>query len=271
MGNQGSSTQDTTVKAKEPFKVRTYFTALSGRDTLKIARMFSGGIVLPGYTQAYNKQYWKIPVVVAGMGTGIYMGTRFQAAYRESESDKDLLYRNLCYVGAGLFYWGSLIDGVKNYKWNQPVLPARTTLYSALLPGLGQIANGDYWKLPIIYGGLATCGYFYYTNRVQFLRYKVMYNHATSVPSRYDGWMTAENIKWYRDTYRRYRDYSLIATAIVYLLNVIDANVFAHFQDFDMSDDLTFRVEPNLITPITTHYASAAPLSGVGLQMRITF
>ncbi|MDD4256739.1 MAG: DUF5683 domain-containing protein [Bacteroidales bacterium] len=270
MGAQGTAASDTSVTARAPFKLSTYFTALAGKDSLTIARMVTGGIVLPGYTQAYNRQYWKIPVVFAGMGTGIYMGYRYNLKYLSTENESYMLYRNLCYLGAGLFYWGSLLDGVANFKYDKPVLPARATLYSALLPGLGQMYNGDYWKLPIIYGGLMSCGYFLQYNQMQYKRYKTMYNHATAKPSEYDGWMTAENIKWYRDTFRRYRDYSIIATVIVYALNVIDANVFAHFQDFDVSDDLSLRIEPGIITPITTNYA-ASSVSGVGMQMRLTF
>lgn len=269
MGDQGSSAvNDTTVQAKESFKLRTYFTALAGKDTLKIGRMFSGALILPGYSQAYNRQYWKIPVIYAGMGAGIYMGCRFNKKYLATEDDSHALYRNLCYAGAGLFYWSSLLDGVVNFKYDKPVLPARATLYSALLPGLGQMYNGDYWKLPIIYGGLIACGYFWQYNGLQYRRYKIMYNHATAKPSEYDGWMSPDNIKWYRDTFRRYRDYSIIATVLVYALNIIDANVFAHFKDFDVSDDLSLRIEPGLIPG--NSYASAV-LPGAGIQLRLTF
>ncbi|MFA5443903.1 MAG: DUF5683 domain-containing protein [Bacteroidales bacterium] len=269
MGDQDAqSRSDTTVQAKEPFKLKTYFTALAGKDSLKLSRVFSGALVLPGYSQAYNRQYWKIPVVYAGMGAGIYMGYRYNMKYLETENDTYALYRNLCYVGAGLFYWGSLLDGVVKFRYDKEVLPARATLYSALLPGLGQIYNRDYWKIPVIYGGLIACGYFWQYNGMQYQRYKTMYNHATSSPSRYDGWMTPENIKWYRDSFRRYRDYSIIATVLVYALNIIDANVFAHFQDFDISDDLTLRIEPGIISQ--GMYASAS-YPGAGIQMRLTF
>jgi hypothetical protein len=268
MGNQDNrAARDTTVQAKEPFKLRTYFTALAGKDSLKLGRVFSGAVVLPGYSQAYNRQYWKIPVIYAGMGAGIYIGYRFNMKYLDTENDSYALYRNLCYAGAGLLYWSSLLDGVVNFRYNKPVLPARATLYSALLPGLGQMYNGDYWKIPIIYGGLITCGYFWQYNGLQYHRYKAMYNHATAKPSEYDGWMTPDNIKWYRDTFRRYRDYSIIATALVYALNIIDANVFAYFKDFDVSDDLTLRVEPGLIPGDAC--VSAVP--GAGIQFRLTF
>jgi len=269
MGDQNTQSRgDTTVQAKEPFKLKTYFTALAGKDSLNLGRVFSGAIVLPGYSQAYNRQYWKIPVVYAGMGAGIFMGYRYNMKYLDTENDTYALYRNLFYVGAGLFYWGSLLDGVMQFRYEKEVLPARATLYSALLPGLGQIYNRDYWKIPIIYGGLIACGYFWQYNGMQYQRYKTMYNHATANPSEYDGWMTPENIKWYRDSFRRYRDYSIIATVLVYALNIIDANVFAHFQDFDISDDLTLRIEPGII-PVAMYASASYP--GAGIQMRLTF
>lgn len=272
MGNQSttSSNQDVTVKAQESFKLKRYFSALSGKDTLKIARAMSGSLVLPGYVQAYNRDYWKIPVVVAGMGSGLYMGYRYNMKYLDTEDAKMATYRNLCYIGAGLFYWGGLLDGVINYKSDDNVLPARATLYSALLPGLGQIYNRDYWKLPIVYGGLIACGYFYNYNQLQYQRFRTLFNQASATPPLYEGWMTADNLKWYRDTFRRYRDYSIIAILVMYGLNVIDANVFAHFQNFDISDDLTLRLEPNLIQSVYTPM-QVATTQAVGVQMRLTF
>ena len=56
--------------------------------------------------------------------------------------------------------------------------------------------------------------------------------------SGYIGQITASQSEWYRDTYRRFRDYSVVALVLVYALNVIDANVFAHMADFDVSDNL---------------------------------
>ena len=64
---------------------------------------------------------------------------------------------------------------------------------------------------------------------------------------------------WYRDKFRRYRDYSVIATALVYVLNIVDANVFAHFNNFDISDDITVDLGPGLID------------SGFGLSMNLKF
>ena len=90
----------------------------------------------------------------------------------------------------------------------------------------------------------------------------------------YTGNLTADNITWYRDQHRRLRDYSIIATVLVYALNIIDANVFAHFNTFDISDDLTLNVEPVLINPVSgswNSYASNQMPQSFGLQMNIRF
>ena len=176
------------------------------------------------------------------------------------------------FAGAALTYWGSIMDGVVKFKSVQNPLPARASLYSALLPGLGQAYNGDYWKIPIFYGGLALCGYCWGMNQQQYKRYKNLYIEAASPDSSYEGRLTLENIKWYRDSYRRYRDYSIIATALVYALNIVDANVFAHFNNFDISDDITLNVEPAVIQPVTTAPAASSYYTqGFGLQMNLKF
>ena len=72
--------------------------------------------------------------------------------------------RNLFFIGAAVFYWGQMLDGAVNYKSYRDHLPGRATIYSILCPGLGQIYNREYWKLPIYYGGLAVAGYFWYYN-----------------------------------------------------------------------------------------------------------
>lgn len=255
---------------RPPFKFKTYFTSLSGKDSLNITRMWMGSLV-PGYGQAYNRQYWKIPLFYAGIGAGIYAGQHFHHKYQETEEFKHFNYSTLGYIGAGVFYLGSMLDAVVNYPSAQPVLPARASLMSALCPGLGQIYNGDYWKLPIIYGGLAACGYFYTFNNKQYQRYRVMYQRATTDEDNFSSWMTPENIQWYRNTFRRYRDYSILATVAVYVINIIDANVFAYFQDFDVSDDLSFHFSPALIQPVSNTYYTAASAPAYGLQLQLKF
>ena len=96
--------------------------------------------------------------------------------------------------------------------------------------------------------------------------------------SGYIGSITASQAETYRDTYRRYRDYSVLATLLVYALNVIDANVFAYMADFDVSDNIaSLEVQPALIQPLTPQYTwydtSSSPFAtaAVGLNLQFTF
>ena len=177
-------------------------------------------------------------------------------------------------VGAGLMYWGSLLDGVANYESDVHPNPGRATLYSVLLPGLGQIYNGELYKVPIYWGGLLTSVYFLTTNNANYVRFKKIHNEATT-STNYTGPISGETAKWYRDVYRRYRDYSIVATALVYFLQVIDANVFAYMHDFEVTDDISMNVEPAIIAPDNAYAMHGGnPLSGqnaVGMKVGLRF
>lgn len=277
-GNQnGTYQQDDTsyVAAQRPsFTFKQYFRGLAHKDTIPIAYMWAGSIFLPGSAQIYNKDYWKLPVIYGGIGA--FVGTAYWSnlQYLKTGEKRFENQRDLLYAGAVLMWWGSMLDGVISFKSPQNPLPPRASLYSALLPGLGQIYNGDYWKLPIFYGGLMTCGYLWNFHAKQYNRYKAMYNEAADPDSGYDGLLTAEDLKWRRDVYRRYRDYSIIATALVYVLQIIDANVFAYMHDFDVSDDLSLNFEPSLIEPLNYSTMNSAANMGqyaLGVKMKINF
>lgn len=248
--NQNS--EEGAVASKPSFTIPRYFKALGHKDTMKIVHMFAGSVILPGTAQIYNRQYWKLPIFYGTMAgfTGGAIASNISYQNNGKTSTKNL--RNIMIAGAALSYYASLLDGVASYKSNVKPLPARASLYSALLPGLGQASNGDYWKIPIFYGGFAISGYCWISNQQQYKRYKQMYIDASAEGSEYKGNMSPDNMIWYRDKFRRYRDYSIISTALIYVLNIIDANVFAHFNDFDVSDDITFNVEPAVIEPVTT-------------------
>jgi len=262
------------VPAEEPsFTVKGYFRGLAHKDTLKIVHMFGGSVVLPGTAQIYNRQYWKLPIYYGAMGGFVGGAIASNVSYQRSGKKSDKNLRTVMIAGAALSYYASILDGVISYKSSQNPLPARASLYSALLPGLGQAYNGDYWKIPIFYGGFAISGYCWVSNQQQYKRYKNMYIEASSPDSEYTGSLSKENMIWYRDKFRRYRDYSIIATALVYVLNIIDANVFAHFNDFDVSDDITFNVEPAIIEPATsvTTFNNNYYSQAIGLQMNLKF
>ena len=151
----------------------------------------------------------------------------------------------------------------------QPIA-ARAVWLGAIVPGLGQIYNGSYWKLPIVYGGLMGCGYAISLNQTRYESYKQayrdLYNDAQAgtvsedpqktyiaiLPEGYDiermGGVSnySSTLNNRQNAYRRFRDYSIVATIVVYALSLVDAYVDASLFDFDISPDLTMNVSPQL-------------------------
>ena len=260
---------DTTKQAKTDssklFSFKQYFGSLAHKRPGQVQNLCMGSTVFVGGGQIYNRQYWKLPVIYGGIGAGVGMGIHFNNQYKSTGDEKFKKYSTWSYVGAGLVWWGSLMDMTVSFKTTQHPDPGKSTLYSILLPGLGQIYNGEYWKLPIYYGAMAGGVYYYTTNKRNYQRYKWIYDQATSEdPDVERPPVSAENALYYRDIFRRYRDYSILAIALFYVVQVVDANVFAYMQDFEMDDDISLRVEPTVITP---QFASA-PAMGVGLTLR---
>jgi hypothetical protein len=120
--------------------------------------------------------------------------------------------------------------------------PQKAALYSAILPGAGQVYNHEAWKLPIIYSGIGILGYFIVTNNVQYVKFNSAVNqvaddkNADPIPG-----YTQQQLILGRDYYRRNRDYSIILTTLFYLLQIADAHVFAHLRGFNVNDDLTLQ------------------------------
>ena len=243
------------------FSFKDYFAGLSHKDEIKIGTMFTGSLLFVGGEQIYNRQYWKLPIVysaiLAPLGTGIYLNTQGR-----HEGAK------YCFIGAGVAYWATLMDGVVSYKTDAYPLPGKATLYSLLLPGLGQAYNGEFWKIPIYIGGMGAAYYFYDTNNINYQRYRRIYTEATNKDVPYTGPITSEQALYYRDVFRRYRDYSVLAIALVYLLQVIDANVFSYMHDFEIVDDMAFEVKPTVIMPDTQLAFNPAPAFGVSVGFR---
>ena len=249
------------------FSAKEYWQGITHKRSVKLGTVFMGSTVLVGGMQIYNKDYWKLPIVYGGIGAGVGLGLHYNSLYKADPTNTDYkTWSNLAFAGAVLTYWGALLDGSVSYKAGTWPYPPRSTVYSLLLPGLGQIYNGEYWKLPIYWGGLVTSYYFYDTNNRNYERYRAIYKAATSDdPTVTKPPVSADTAKYYRDAYRRLRDYSTLAIVGVYLLQVIDANVFAFMQDFEVSDDIALKVTPSLIT---TDYAYKPSM---GLSVGLTF
>lgn len=303
--NESSDTTATADSVDKLFSFKEFFGGLAHKNPIKIGTMFTGSVIFPGTAQIYNRQYWKLPVIYGGIGafagTGGYYLHRYNVSKKAYDSfmvqkaafeaDKGFPYPfqapaldtkaktvgTWLMVGAGLMYWGSLMDGVINYKSDTKPDPGRATLYSALLPGLGQIYNGELFKVPIYWGCLLGSVHFLLTNNTNYIRFKRIHNEATDPDPEISSQVpiSGETAKWYRDVYRRYRDYSIVATAAFYLLQVIDANVFAYMHDFEVDDNITMNVEPAVIAPDNAYALNPVSYgigqNAIGLRVGITF
>lgn len=249
------------------FSFKEYFGGLSHKRTASLKTLTLGSTVFIGGNQIYHKQYWKLPLVYGGIGAGVYGGVHFNKLYQQSGDPRYQTYRDLSIAGAGVVWWASLMDGVVQYQGTRSPDPSKATFYSILLPGLGQIYNGEAWKVPIYWGLLGFTVNFAHDNNVQYQRWKWIYDLATSEdPSVERPPQNAEAAKYYRDSYRRFRDYFILGIAIAYVLQVVDANVFAYMQDFEVDDNISLRMTPTLIP--CNQYAFSAPAVGMSFGLR---
>jgi hypothetical protein len=130
--------------------------------------------------------------------------------------------------------------------------PTKATLMSTFLPGLGQAYNKKYWKIPIIYAGLGIMGYFIYYNCDLYIDYKCAYIESSqgtmngSYSYLVNKYSTDELLS-YRENYRRNLEISIIFTVLWYGLNILDATVDAHLYTFNITDNLSMKIEPALL------------------------
>lgn len=172
-------------------------------------------------------------------------------------------------------------------KTGEFFIPKKAAMFSAAFPGLGQLYNHKWWKVPILYAGFAACAYGINYNNERYLVYRNAYiDLVDSDPAskRYiytpirgtleereaiilankSGYETIFEKR--KDSYRRDRDLMILVTIGVYVLNIIDANVDAHLSDFDVSNDLSMN-----ITPVLLGDYSGTGKSNVGLSLKINF
>lgn len=123
--------------------------------------------------------------------------------------------------------------------------PKKAGLYSAILPGAGQLYNGQYWKIPIIYAAVGAAAYFVYFNTDQYQRYRSAYvSSLQGKTHEYAGMYDQAALKQLQDGYKRYLDMTYLFSVIGYTLQIIDAIVFAHLKNFDVSQDISLRMQP---------------------------
>ncbi len=135
----------------------------------------------------------------------------------------------------------------------------KASLLSLALPGLGQIYNGKYWKVPIIYGTFGFILYLAQYNNKQYKRfldnYVALNDGDPNTIDEFNGKVRSETILFYKDRFRRDRDFDYILFGVAYLMNVIDASVDAHFSKYSMSEDLSLQFSPALLPVNSYSYA----------------
>lgn len=163
--------------------------------------------------------------------------------------------------------------------------PKRAMWLAIVLPGAGQIYNRKYWKLPIVYGGFVGCIYAMRWNNQMYRDYSQAYMDLMDNDPNTQSYnqflhlgntITEENKSRYenlfkrrKDYYRKYRDLSIFALIGVYALSVIDAYVDASLSQFDISKDLSLKIEPSVIN----NRSSLNPVksSSLGVQCSLNF
>ncbi|HXB95859.1 MAG TPA: DUF5683 domain-containing protein [Puia sp.] len=162
--------------------------------------------------------------------------------------------------------------------------PHKASLYSTVFPGLGQIYNRKYWKVPIVWAavGIPVYTYFYNKNWYQKCQFAISvvdnYPPGTTVPAdtlamvdpKLQGFVTSgddNNLRTYRNEFRKDQDYSILFFLLFWGLNIVDATVDAHLMSFDVSNKLTFHLQP----PATPATLPGPMGTGMGLSLVVDF
>jgi len=152
----------------------------------------------------------------------------------------------------------------------RPHSPFKATIMSVALPGLGQVYNGKWWKVPIIYGAFGGLVYSAVWNHGKCRTYRDAYllrvDDDPATIDQFQGRYTDANLRQLVDYYQRNRDISFIFIGVFYALNIIDAGVDAHLKGFDVSDDLSMQIRPTM-QPIGP-YQQPMPALAVTLRLK---
>ncbi|SIS50172.1 hypothetical protein SAMN05421766_102440 [Zobellia uliginosa] len=152
----------------------------------------------------------------------------------------------------------------KRVKIN-PLAPSKAAFYSAVIPGLGQVYNKRYWKVPIVYGAIGAAVYSYTWNNNNYQRFRTAFkrrragftddefyanpSNPSNVPL-----LGLDDLQSQQERFQNQRDLLLLVSIALYALNIVDANVDAHLKQFNIDDDLSFDMQPFLdLDPVTNN------------------
>jgi hypothetical protein len=131
-------------------------------------------------------------------------------------------------------------------------IAAKAAIRSAILPGLGQIYNKKYWKLPLVYGALAIPVSTFKYNSEWYTKTRFAYTaRVTNDTANFKNIarelqpISTEALRTYRNSFRKNMDFSVLGLLLMWGLNVVDATVDGHLRTFNISDDLTMSIQPS--------------------------
>ncbi len=139
----------------------------------------------------------------------------------------------------------SIKDSILSFK---TVIPKKSGLYSSIVPGLGQLYNKQYWKIGVVYAVLgAGTGFIIYNNKEYKYWRKIYIGRLSADPDAMaqESYLNTNQVKLQQDYYQNNRDLSVAITGLGYALQIIDAIVFAHLKDFDISPDISLKLQPS--------------------------
>ncbi|MBP7101762.1 MAG: hypothetical protein KBA86_00800 [Bacteroidales bacterium] len=154
---------------------------------------------------------------------------------------------------------------------------------STAIPGLGQVYNRKYWKVPIVYAGLGVSAFLVYYYHKEYVYYRTEYRlrvspsldlvnaNVVNKPNPKLASLPTENVYAYENSNRRNMEISIIALSVFYILNIVDAAVDAHLMDFDISNDLTMQIIPYGRSNNTPYYSFSATTPNLGLTLQLNF
>jgi hypothetical protein len=263
-------------------------------------------VVLPGFGQIYNKQYWKLPIlygtVGASLGLCLWSNSKYKplkarfdyltdrSMYRtpelnalQSDMVKYNTMKQVFMISAIASYIYFIGDACVKYNTNQVSSVNKATTLAMICPGAGQVFNKSYWRVPLVIGGFATTIYCIDWNNRGYERFQKAYRLKAAYDSdpesypdgsldEFGGRYSATFLKNLRNSYRRNRDLCIILTAGLYILQIIDAHVDAHLRDYDISRDLSVSLTPVIgysYNPLTPYGGGVSPT--MGLNLGLTF
>ncbi len=272
-------------------------------DSMALRKVCWASLVLPGFGQIYNKQYWKLPIlystVGASLGMCIYENSKYKPLKKQFDlmTDKSLIRTEelnslqarmmkhntwqqvfmITTIASYLYFIG---DAAVCYSTNEVSSVNKATTLATICPGAGQIYNKSYWRVPIVIGGFATTIYCVDWNNRGYQRFKKAYrlkydydqnpdNYPNGAQDEFRGRYSASFLKNLRDSYRRNRDLCIIVTAGLYILQIVDAHVDAHLRDYDISDDLAVNIQPMI--DYNYNPALRSNSAAFGMSLNFTF